>query len=373
MKNTSLENTLFDNSEKLIDPDFKQIRIYFYKNVNRQLIPIADKDLNLQAKIKLIEIRKSEKYISLPKRFKDNWDNVSLYHPNGEILKANSILLDPLDGAYNLDNKLNHLTGKEWIKFTKSWFVFDAISSDLKEEKEITSKAGLNSEEHPATYSPTMMSEFISFFTKEGETVLDPFNGIGSTLVGCDRTNRKGIGIELNSKYIKISKLRTKQLLIRGNSLEISKLLQKHKINKIDFSISSPPYWNILHRSTSKFEKIRNKKNLDVKYSKDNNKDIGNIDEYDIFMQKLSDIYLQIYDYLKLGGYLVVIIKNVKKDGKHYPLAWDLTNLLKSKYSLKDEKIWCQDKVGLAPFGYPFSWTSNIVHHYCLIFRKDLI
>ena len=50
--------------------------------------------------------------------------------------------------------------------------------------------------------------------------------------------------------------------------------------------------------------------------------------------------------------------------------TWDLSRKLSEKYTLKDEKIWCQDKQSLSPFGYPFSWTSNIVHHYCLIFQK---
>ena len=90
-----------------------------------------------------------------------------------------------------------------------------------------------------------------------------------------------------------------------------------------------------------------------------------------IFLERVSGVYIQIYDFLKNNSYLVVIVKNLKKEGKHYPLAWDLAGVLSKKYVLKDEKIWCQDKIGLAPFGYPFSWTSNIVHHYCLIFRKE--
>ena len=73
------------------------------------------------------------------------------------------------------------MTGKEWTKFTCSWFVFNALASDLKEEKMLNHET----EEHPATYSPTMVSEFIKYFTKEGDTVIDPFAGIGSTLVAC--------------------------------------------------------------------------------------------------------------------------------------------------------------------------------------------
>ena len=199
---------------------------YFYHSQSRKIVPIDDDALNQKAKKILKEIRDSEDYESVPRRFQENWDDVSLYHPTGSIEKADALILEPENGAYALSNKLNHLTGKEWTKSIKSWFIFDAIQSDIKEEKEITQKAGLNSEDHPATYSPTMMSEFISFFTKEGDLVLDPFNGIGSTLVGCDRTGRKGVGIELNEKYFEITKLRTKQKVIHGSSEKIGELLK---------------------------------------------------------------------------------------------------------------------------------------------------
>ena len=54
--------------------------------------------------------------------------------------------------------------------------------------------------------------------------------------------------------------------------------LNTNKIDKIDFSISSPPYWDILNRSTGKFSKTRTSKNLDINYSSFKN-DIGNIDD----------------------------------------------------------------------------------------------
>ena len=75
-------------------------------------------------------------------------------------------------------------------------------------------------------------------------------------------------------------------------------------------------------------------------------------------------------DILKKGGYLTIIVKNIKKGGKIYPLAWDLAKKL-DFFTLKDEKIWCQDNVKLAPYGYGYSWVSNTVHNYCLIFKKE--
>lgn len=348
------------------------MEVKFYKKENRKIVPVNDQELNDQAKRKLKKIQENrELYNSLPKEFRNNYEKVALYNPSGDIDKANAIIMNPNDGAYSLKNKINHLTGKEWTKFTKSWFVFDALMSDIKEEKEISSRVKLNSDEHPATYSPTMTKNFIEFFTKEGEIVFDPFSGIGSTQVGAQRCDRIGYGIELNPKYAQIANLRLtgKSKVINGNSLNLKELLNKENISRIDFSISSPPYWDILNRSTGNFEKSRKNKDLDVKYSQ-NSDDLGNEQDYEKFISLCADIYFQIYDLLKEGGYIVVIIKNIKKDGKHYPLAWDLSRKLSEKYILKDEKIWCQDKQSLSPFGYPFGWTSNIVHHYCLIFQK---
>lgn len=262
------------------------------------------------------------------------------------------------------NNKLNDLTGKEWIQFSKSWFLFNALPSDLKEERIVTKG---QTAAHPATFSPTMISEFIRFFTKKGQTVLDPFVGIGSTLVACDRTGRKGIGIELNSRYAKIAKMRTKQKVIIGDARNISKM----NLPIVDYSITSPPYWNVLHRSTGDFRERREKNNYDTKYS-EKMTDLGNIEDYDKFVEEIFQIYKQIYTILKDRAYITVIIKNLKKRGKLFPLAWDLAKKLGKLYVLKDEKVWVQDKVRLAPYGYPYGWVSNIIHHYCLILQKDI-
>jgi|SRR3990172_2852282 len=266
------------------------------------------------------------------------------------------------EGKVHPKNKLNDLTGKEWTLFTKSWILFNALASDLKEERAVTKETAA----HPATFSPTMISDFIKFFTKKGQTVLDPFAGIGSTLVACDRTERKGIGIELNEKYARIAKMRTKQQVIVGDARKISDIA----LPMIDYCITSPPYWNMLHRSTGDFKERREKNNYDTKYSEGLN-DLGNIEDYDQFIEEIVKIFRQIYPVLKNRGYITVIIKNVKKKGKLYPLAWDLAKQLGELYVLKDEKIWIQDKVRLAPYGYPYSWVSNIIHHYCLILQKD--
>ena len=94
-----------------------------------------------------------------------------------------------------------------------------------------------------------MTKNFIEFFSKEGEIVFDPFSGIGSTQVGAQRCGRIGLGIELNPKYAEIANLRLNGKVINGALLNLKDILLKENIKKIDFSISSPPYWDILNRS----------------------------------------------------------------------------------------------------------------------------
>ena len=108
---------------------------------------------------------------------------------------------------------------------------------------------------------------------------------------------------------------------------------------------------------------------MDVYYS-DDPQDLGNIGDYDRFVEKLVAIYAGLKPLLCDKAYLTIIVKNVKKGGKIYPLAWDLGRELGKTYTLKDEKIWCQDDIRLAPYGLGSAWVSNTFHHYCLQFRN---
>jgi DNA modification methylase len=252
-------------------------------------------------------------------------------------------------------NKLNDLTGKEWIKFAKTWFIHNPPPRKSIEML------------HPSKFPETLVAEFIEFFTKKGQIVLDPFVGIGSTLVACDMTNRIGIGIEIEEEWVKIAKMRSKQTVILGDVREIDKM----NLPLVDFVITSPPYWKQL-KNVKMRQKKRNNLGIPTDYSV-NPRNLGNIDRYEDFLDVLKEIFDKIYDVVKLGKYLVVVTNNVFFEGKLYPLAFDTAIYLSKygKWTLKDEKICLQNNKQLLPLGVHNAWVGNRCHEYCLIFRKE--
>jgi DNA modification methylase len=266
-------------------------------------------------------------------------------------------------------NKLNDLDSKTWLKFQKSWFIHNPPPR----------KKGVLI--HPAKFPETMAQEFIEFFTKKGETVLDPMAGTGSTLVAALRAGRNSYGIELNPKYAEIAQqIVDDERISLGSSIENlkSKIINgdairaaNYRIPTIDYVLTSPPYWDMLHaKGAGTQKKRRTSAELDVFYSDDPN-DLGNIEDYEKFVEMLVEIYKGLQSLLREKAYLTIIVKNVKKGGKIYPLAWDIARELGKTYTLKDEKIWMQDNQPLAPFGFGSAWVSNTFHHYCLQFRNE--
>jgi DNA modification methylase len=270
-------------------------------------------------------------------------------------------------------NRLNDLDSKTWIKFQKSWFVHNPPPR---------ARSALR---HPAKFPETLAQEFIEFFTKRDQVVFDPMVGTGSTLIAALRAGRHSYGIELNPLYAGIAaelvELERASLaensaplvarVIQGNAEQLAEIVEDNHIPSIDYVLTSPPYWDMLHaRGAATQTKRRESHELDVVYSRDP-ADLGNVHDYAEFLDRLEKIYASLRPFLTPTAYLTIIVKNIKKGGKIYPLAWDLAQRLSETYVLKDERIWCQDDIRLAPFGLGSAWVSNTFHHYCLQFRNQ--
>jgi DNA modification methylase len=269
-------------------------------------------------------------------------------------------------------NRLNDLDAKTWIKFQKSWFVHNPPPRP---------RSALR---HPAKFPETLAQEFIEFFTKRDQVVFDPMVGTGSTLVAALRAGRHSYGIELNPLYASIAAQLVEAeraasienppqwiaRVITGDAAHLAQIINQNNVPPIDYVLTSPPYWDMLHaRGATTQSKRRAEQELDVTYS-DDPADLGNVQDYAEFLNRLERIYADLKPYLTPNAYLTIIVKNIKKGGKVYPLAWDLAGRLSGIYLLKDERIWCQDDIRLAPYGLGSAWVSNTFHHYCLQFRN---
>jgi len=256
--------------------------------------------------------------------------------------------------------RLNDLSAKEWIQFTKSWF---RVSAKARSKDSI---------KHPAKYPEELVEPFVNFFTKKGDSVFDPFLGVGSTVIAAENLERVGYGIELNKDFFETAQanIKNKSNVFNG---DVRNELKRIKNDSIDFVMTSPPYWNILSKKRGNSDSQhgdRQKKGLNLIYSNDSN-DLSNIDDYDAFLNELRKIFNQIWRKVKDDKYMVVVIQNFRNvDGNYMTLAWDLVGKLSKKWQFVGEKIWFQEDKKLGIWGYPSIFVPNIHHHYCLIFRK---
>ncbi|HEY4001727.1 MAG TPA: DNA methyltransferase [Candidatus Xenobia bacterium] len=267
---------------------------------------------------------------------------------------------------YHPKNGLNHLSGREWIKFTRTWFVHDPPRRSADEMG------------HPAKYPEGVVEPFIEFFTRVGQVVLDPFAGVGSTLVAADRLERVSVGVEIVPEFAQVAQERLaaspRAHLLVGDSRRLREHLAGVGIEQVDFTMTSPPYWDMLSKSRGgvlSVHKKRRQKGLAIEYSAQP-ENLGNLTDYRSFLQVMGDILGEVHRVTRPGGYMVVVVQNMRTpEGEVQPYAWDLTATVRERgWLFQGERIWCQDNKALGIWGYPSVFVPNYHHHYCLIFRR---
>jgi len=120
--------------------------------------------------------------------------------------------------VWHYPNILKGFSSKRWINTFD--FIFHLVKGDkpkvfnssfMREENKdvwIFPKPQSNYKKdrllHPTQKPYELIERLVKMFSNEGETVLDPFMGSGTTALVCERLNRKWIGIEINEDYCKI-------------------------------------------------------------------------------------------------------------------------------------------------------------------------
>lgn len=260
---------------------------------------------------------------------------------------------------YDNRNTVNDLTGSEW-KFSTKTVINKTYPINMQHK--------LRSE-HGGQKPPELCADIIKIFTKKGNLVLDPFMGVGGTLLGASLIDREAIGIDITKRWIEIYKEVSKledlkeQKTILGDSL---KKLDKIENDSIDFILTDVPYWNI-----DTLKQTRNKK---IKQSKLNNfdNDTKNQTKED-WLQQMYDIIYKASRKLKMGKYMAIFIGDMYRDKEYHFLSAELAMKINESEDLKMKSniIWVDNSKSLHVFGYPRAYVPSMIHQNILIFRRE--
>lgn len=291
----------------------------------------------------------------------------------------NQIQLKESDKPVDPRNSLNDLNGSKWLPETKSFLYQRGLGSKHPHAQ--------IERQHPAPFSFQDVSHLVTFFTKKGMRVLDPFGGIGSTAKACELEGRLCTSIELQQNWIDLSVQRLEFEVAEGASAkhdfilgDSRKILKEFVSSSFDFIITSPPYWSILNKKADhkvKKERIANK--LATNYSEDDQSDLANISNYEEFLKILvDDVFLECGRVLKPKKYMCLVVSDFRNKSDFISFHSDLIQKLNHretqdgyKIALQGVKVLLQNHKSLLPYGYPFAYVENIHHQYILIFKKD--
>ena len=282
------------------------------------------------------------------------------------INSYNDLNFSKLGVPEDMAKKMNNLTGKEWLQ--ESFSIWSGIR---KNKEEIALK-------HPAIFPSQLPKKLINIYTRrKGSKILDPFMGIGSTLMASMETGRNSIGLDLNYDFCELAKERIrnyqhnlfdqKKIYIPTVINDDSKNILNHvKKGSIDLVITSPPYWDILNRKrTADHKEIRN-------YS-ESDKDLGNIEDYEMFLEELKKVFSSVYKTLKPNKRCISVVGDIRKKDKFYPLHEDQTRIMKEiGFELEEYVIWnrAHEYNNMKTLGYPYVFRFNKVHEFICVYWK---
>jgi DNA modification methylase len=288
-------------------------------------------------------------------------------------------------------NTLNDMGGDRFLYFTKSILTTAypaAYSHDLRKK-------------HGANKPPQLMAQLIEFFTKTGMSVLDPFAGVGGTLIGASIASpgpRKCVGIEISQQWTDIYTQVLQenpdllpQSMIRGDCLEImDRLRTKQSVISIDgqevdtggeaasfdFIVMDPPYNIHLEQTMSgnggkRYAENHSNRRSDYNMRSDKEHDLANLASYDEYLDAMQQVFERCFYLLRPGRYMAIIVRNAYQNSEYIFTHVDLARRARSVgFVPKGEIIWYLAGTRLRPYGYPYSYVPNIAHQYIVISQR---
>lgn len=192
--------------------------------------------------------------------------------------------------------------------------------------------SGAHSGFYHGNFVPQIPNQLFRRYTKQGDWVLDPFMGSGTSLIEAQKLGRNSIGIELQQSVADEVRTRLDSFKTTafcnteaavcinvGNSqtIDVGRILASQNIKKVQFVILHPPYWDIIH------------------FSKEAD-DLSNCPTLATFLDALGQVVDNVCAYLENGRYCAVVIGDKYAKGEVIPLGFYSMGLFLGRgYKLK--------------------------------------
>jgi len=250
------------------------------------------------------------------------------------------------------------LTAKEWIKCQLGVWQCTYEKRDIRDKNL-----------HPAAFPISLAKKVTSLFSHNGQLVLDPFVGSGTTLVAAQDLNRNAVGFDLQEKYVDLCEERLKsnnlfnqaqQVAIQDDALYIPEYLEPESVSLI---WTSPPYANLLNRKRkNKSRRGNERKNEQFgkveQYSQDP-RDLGTmtIEQYTTAM---GGIFENLLPLLRPKGHCVINVPDMWWENQRITIHIALVEELRKRgYELRNTIIW--DRTNIVNRIGIFGWPSNYI------------
>lgn len=234
-------------------------------------------------------------------------------------------------------------------------------------------KGGKRENIYHGNFVPQIPDHLVRRYTEEGDIVLEPFTGSGTTLYECERLKRHYIGFDINKDIIAHVEERMADctdILFDIHECDctdtvrveehIKESLKRMGRQRVDFVLSHPPYWDIL-----KFTEQPN--------------DLSNITNLNDFLSKFVISTQNAIQYLRAGKHFAVVIGDLYRNGEVIPLGFYLMYAIKRSIKCQLKGIVVKDMVGnRAKLGNEALWryrtlksdTFLFKHEYIFVFKK---
>jgi len=255
-------------------------------------------------------------------------------------------------------NHINCMTPKEWIKSQLGVWQFNYEGRDIRDKNL-----------HPATFPISLTKRIIELFTHEGELVIDPFVGSGTTLVAAQDLNRNAVGFDLQEKYIQLCKERlisnnffnqAQQLAIQDDAINIHQYLEPETVSLI---WTSPPYANLLNRhrknKSRRGDERKNEQFGKVEQYSQNPRDLGTM-PLETYTTAMGEVYECMLPLLRPKAHCVINVPDMWWEDKRITIHVALIEELRRRgYELRNIIIW--DRTNIVNRIGIFGWPSNYI------------